>query len=167
MEEPEKQAGQDDALARFREVEQQLPGLLDELLACDSHQRGVRPAVPRCAGVYLFSEGGEHRYVGRTRSCNQRHGNHTQPKARQNSAPFAFNIARRAAREAGLDLVGTRAEIAAHPGFEEYFTAAKARVRAMEFRFVLISDPVVSTIFEVYAALALKTEGDFNLFETH
>jgi hypothetical protein len=155
------------ALRRFREIEQQLPDLLHALLACKSHWRAVRPAVPHVAGVYLFSEEGCHRYVGRTRNCNRRLGEHTRPKAKENSAPFAFNIAKRAAIEAGLQIVGTRADIAAHPGFERHFSAAKQRVRAMEFRFVSIDEPVVSTVFEVYAAIALKTEGDFNLFETH
>jgi hypothetical protein len=155
------------ALRRFRQIEQQLPDLLQALLDCKGHRRAVRPAVPHEAGVYLFTEGGCHRYVGRTRNCNRRLGEHTRPKAKENSASFAFNIAKRAAIEAGLQIVGTRAEVAAHPGFDQHFSAAKERVRAMEFRFVSINEPVVSTIFEVYAAIALKTEGDFNLFETH
>ena len=37
----------------------------------------------------------------------------------------------------------------------------------MDFRVIEVEDPAVSTIFEVYAALALGTEGEFNLFETH
>jgi hypothetical protein len=37
----------------------------------------------------------------------------------------------------------------------------------MDFQLIEIADPVLSTIFEVYAAVALETEVDFNLFETH
>jgi GIY-YIG catalytic domain-containing protein len=154
-------------LARFRKLERRLPDLLDDLLACSAHRRGVRPAVPSCAGVYLFSEDGRPLYIGRSRNFNRRLGDHTRPKAAQNSAPFAFNIAKRAAADAGLLITGTRTAIAAQPGFDEHFSSAKTRVRAMEFRFVRVPDPVESTIFEVYAALALGTEGDFNLFETH
>jgi hypothetical protein len=66
-----------------------------------------------------------------------------------------------------LGLTGTRDEIAVHADFGPLFKAAKERVRAMEFRFVEIDDPAVSTVFEVYAAIALHTEGEFNLFETH
>lgn len=54
------------------------------------------------------------------------------------------------------------------PGFEELFAAAKRRVRTMDFRVVKIKDDATtSTIFEVYASIALGTEGEFNLFETH
>ncbi|HZP97253.1 MAG TPA: hypothetical protein VFC31_13115 [Candidatus Limnocylindria bacterium] len=63
--------------------------------------------------------------------------------------------------------MGTRAEVAAQPAFSEKFAIAKQRVRRMEFRFVAISDAALSTIFEVYASIALGTEGDYNLFETH
>ena len=37
----------------------------------------------------------------------------------------------------------------------------------MDFRFVAIDDPALSTVFEVYVAIAPGTAGDFNLFETH
>ncbi len=63
--------------------------------------------------------------------------------------------------------MGTRAEVAAQIAFSEKFGMAKQRVRGMEFRFVAISNPALSTIFEVYASIALGTEGDHNLFETH
>jgi hypothetical protein len=125
------------------------------------------PAAPAVAGVYLFSEGGDHRYVGRTRNANRRLGEHTRPSSPENSAPFAFNIARRDAAAAGLEVGGPRKLVATHADFEQYFVAAKERVRAMDFRVVEIEDPAVSTIFEVYASVVLGTEGDYNLFETH
>ncbi len=108
-----------------------------------------------------------HRYIGRTRNANRRLGEHTQPKSPQNSAPFAFNIAKSEAIKAGFNITGTRQELAATQGFDPYFTSAKERVRSMEFRVVEIVDPVVSTIFEVYASITLGTEGEFNLFDTH
>jgi hypothetical protein len=123
--------------------------------------------VPSVAGVYLFTEDGAHRYVERTRNCNRRLGEHTRPSSPENSAPFAFNIAKRAAQEAQFELSGTRKQIAAQEGFAALFTTAKQRVRAMEFRFVEMTDPAVSTIFEVYASIALETAGEFNVFETH
>jgi hypothetical protein len=125
------------------------------------------PAAPAVARVYLFSEDENHRYVGRTRNANRRLGEHTRPSSPENSAPFAFNIARRDAAAAGLEIGGPRTLVAAHADFEPYFIAAKERVRAMDFRVVEIEDPAVSTIFEVYASLVLGTEGDYNLFETH
>ena len=154
------------AIARFREIERQLPGLLDALLAGPPYQRGEKSPVPPVACVYLFTEGGIHRYVGRTRNANRRLGEHTRPSSKENSAPFAFNVARAEARSGGLDVAGSRTAVAALPGFNEHFAAAKKRVRAMEFRVVEVVDPALSTIFEVYASIALGTEGEFNLFET-
>lgn len=155
------------ALARFHEVQAQLPGLLEQLLGCDAYSRNYRPPAPKLAGVYLLTEAGVHRYVGRTRNFNRRFGEHVAPKSTANKAAFAFNIAKFDAIAAGLAVVGTRDQIVALAGFDEHFTAAKQRVRAMEFRCVEINDPAVSTIFEVYVAIALHTEGEFNLFETH
>lgn len=152
---------------RFEELVAQLPHLLEELLACPPHIAGERPTVPRVSGVYLFSEGGRPLYVGRTRDCRRRLADHTRPSSRENSAPFAFNLTRRDLDEGGQRAMGTRAEVAAHLAFSEKFAMAKQRVRRMEFRFVAISDPALSTIFEVYASIALGTEGDYNLFETH
>lgn len=62
------------ALGRFREIEQQLPALLERLLACPPHRAGQRPAVPKVPGVYVFTDGGAPRYVGRTRNCNSKPG---------------------------------------------------------------------------------------------
>ncbi len=155
------------ALERFREIEKQLPGLLKALATGRPYHRDERPAVPHVPAVYLFTEKGRHLYIGRTRDANRRLGEHTRPKSPQNSAPFAFNIAKKEAARAGLTFNGTRKKIAAIPAFQPYFTSAKERVRLMEFRLVEIDNAVVSTIFEVYASLALRTEGGFNLFETH
>ena len=58
-------------------------------------------------------------------------------------------------------------QLAAEGAFDVLFRAAKERVRAMDFRFVAIDDPALSTVFEVYVAIAPGTAGDFNLFETH
>lgn len=161
--------GEDAALVRFREIERRLPSLLDELLDCRAYRRDERPAVPADEGVYLFSEEGVHRYVGRTRHVNRRLGQHIWESSGENSAPFAFNIAKTEANRAGAgnEFVGTRAEVAAHPDFEPYFLTAKQRIRAMDFRFVKVSEPATAAIFEVYAAIALATDGEFNLFDTH
>lgn len=155
------------AIERFREIEQLLPGLLRDLLNGQIYRRGVRPAVPAIAGVYLFTENETPRYVGRTRNANRRLGEHIQDSSGENSAPFAFNIAKGDAQRAGLELVGSRKEIAAMPDFMHYFLAAKQRVRKMEFRVIEVPVPTVSTVFEVYASIALGTEGEFNRFDTH
>ncbi len=159
--------GQERALRRLREIERQLPSLLNALIAAPSFRRGRRPAVPKMPGVYLFTEDGVHRYIGRTRNANRRLGEHIQTSSPQNSAPFAFKMAKAEATREGVEFTGTRDEIAATPEFTPFFQAAKERIRAMDFRVIKVADPALSTIFEVYAAVVLETEGDFNLFETH
>jgi len=154
----------EEALLRYREIEQKLPTLLDSLLSCTPHHAGTKPSVPHHEGVYLFTEAGRHVYVGRTGDFNHRLGQHTRSSSPENSAPFAYNIAKRAAK---VPVVGTRIAISRHADFMPHFQAAKARVRAMEFRYVVIHDAATSTVFEVYASIALGTEGDFNLFSTH
>jgi hypothetical protein len=157
------------AQARFDGLLSQLPALLVSLVSRQPYRAGAPPSLPRDAGVYLFTESGVHRYIGRTRNFYRRYREHTRPSSKENSAPFAFNIAKREIEaETGVGLVGSRTVIAADETFSERFQAAKARVRAMDFRYVEIKDdPALSTVFEVYAALALGTEGEFNLFETH
>lgn len=118
-------------------------------------------------GIYLYSEGDMHLYVGRTRDLSRRWGDHTAPSQGINSASFAFNIAKRAAKSAGLDISIARGPLALDPVFKQAFTDAKARVRAMDYRFVRVDSPILSTVGEVYAAIVLGTEGDFNAFETH
>lgn len=154
----------------FRAMSRRLPKLLDALVNCPAHQAGVVPRVPRGqGGVYLFSEGLKHRYVGRTDDFRRRLGDHTRPSSRGDAAPFAFNIAKKEALTHRIPIEGTRKEVERRPGFATLFAAAKWRVRAMDYRFVVIdrSESALETIFEVYAAVALGTEGEFNLFANH
>jgi hypothetical protein len=70
------------------------------------------------------------------------------------------------APERGLRVSGSRKEIATNPHFVPIFLEAKARVAAMDVQFLEMPDPIERTIFEVYTALHLGTEG-YNSFETH
>lgn len=170
---------QAEARARFRRLLNELEPGLRELLACPPHSRDRKSGaphipVPSTAGVYLFSENGEHRYVGRARNLNRRFGQHVAPKSRHNQAAFAFNIAKREAEGAGFVAADVkRGALDANPAFNaRFFTPAKSLVRSMEFRFVLFDGDApdadaLSTVFEVYASMRLGTEGDFNLFATH
>lgn len=166
-------------LTRFHELHALLEPRLECLLRCAPHTRDRRPGVPHVAapnapGVYLFTEMGNHRYVGRAKDLNARFGQHVAPKSHENQAAFAFNIATRDAEANGFPVAGRkRKALDGDQDFNErFFGPAKARVRAMEFRFVRF-DPgmsdvdALSTIFEVYASLLLGTEGDFNVFATH
>jgi hypothetical protein len=155
------------ALQRFEQIQAQLPGLLDQLVNSEPGDIKKRAGLKDVMGVYLLTEGDEPRYLGRTRKASNRLGQHYWASSGHNSAPLAFNIARKEAAEKNLKLTGSRKQIAGDTRFIPLFKKAKERVSRMEFRIVRTSDPVLSTILEVYASVALQTEGQFNLFETH
>lgn len=172
-------SNRNEARRRFERLLQQLDPHLERLLACSVHSRDRKSgtkhvAVPHAPGVYLFTENGEHRYIGRSKDLNNRFGQHVGRASGHNEAPFAFNIAKGAAQRTGFATGGvTREALDADEEFNNrFFGPAKARVRAMEFRFVLF-DPetpdvdALSTVFEVYASMILATDVEFNVFATH
>ncbi len=121
--------------------------------------------IPAEAGVYLFSDGGEHLYVGQTRDLRRRLRQHTSRSSRHGQAAFAWLLACQEAKARRLDLSTTRAAREQEPAFAEVFDVAKLRVAAMAVGWVLEPDPIRRTLFEMYAALVLRTP--HNSFETH
>lgn len=125
------------------------------------------PEMPK-AGVYLLSEAGLPLYVGRSNDIRGRIGRHSRPGATYRMAVFAFRLAReitgnvRASYKKGD---GSRASLMENPVFVEAFTAAKARIREMELRYVEEADPVRQTLLEVYVAMVL--EAKYNDFDNH
>lgn len=150
----------------FGEQIARLPDLLDVLLACPP-MGGDGAPLPDVPGVYLFSERERALYVGQTRKLRQRMRNHRNASSDHNQASFAFLLARSLVveQQPDFDLERTRAQLMAEPAFAAAFELAKGQVRAMTLRFVRIDDPVLRTLFEVYAAVALRTP--HNSFETH
>lgn len=118
-------------------------------------------------GVYVFSEGEKHLYVGRTNRLRQRLLEHGRPSSRHDSAPFAFRLAREKTGRvtATYQTRGSRPELAVDPYFAEAFNAAKHRVRAMNIRFTEERDPLRQALLEVYVAVALQTP--YNDFDTY
>jgi len=51
------------------------------------------------------------------------------------------------------------------PDFKAAFSASKARIRAMDYRFVEELDPMRQALLEIYCAAALETP--YNDFRTH
>jgi len=117
--------------------------------------------------VYLFSEGDQHLYVGRTNNFRNRMRQHSIPAAQHNQAVFAFRLARLATgrTEVAYSALRGRVALAAEPEFAIAFTAAKARVRQMDLRFVEEVDPIRQALLEMYAAVVLNTP--HNSFENH
>src|SRR5882762_2836430 len=110
-------------------------------------------------GIYLFSEGDLHLYVGRTNRLRQRLAGHCRPSSNHFSATFAFRIAR---KETGLHKAtysteGSRASLVKDLTFGPAFIRAKTRLPAMDLRFVEEADPIRQTLLEVYVAVTLRT----------
>jgi len=117
--------------------------------------------------VYLFSEGDQTLYVGRTRRLRQRLRQHCNAGSLHNQAVFAFRIAREMTGRltATYSVKGSRIALSAEAQFAEAFTQAKARVRNMDLRFVEETDPLRQALLEIYASVVLGTK--YNDFDTH
>ena len=117
-------------------------------------------------GIYLFSQGGKHLYIGRSDNIRRRMGLHTRPSSTHNQATFAFRMAR---KELGIPLPtykpeGSRSDLASNPRFLSAFQAAKSEIREMEVHFLAEEDPIMQVLLEIYISLTLDTP--YNEFKT-
>jgi len=148
----------------FDQMVAQMPHLLSSLLAAELLSRDELLSISQ-HGVYVLHEDGKPIYVGRSNRLKNRLLEHSRQSSTHNSAPFAFNLAKEEAAKRGVDTSGARNQLAKDPVFNDLFIQAKRRVSQMTIRTVQIDNPVIQTLFEVYAALALKTP--YNHFDTH
>jgi predicted GIY-YIG superfamily endonuclease len=125
------------------------------------------PAEVPLAGVYLFSEGRKHLYVGRSNRIRRRIGRHCGDGLAWRGAAFAFRLAREATGKlrASYRTDGSRGQLMTDAAFVEAFRTAKRPIRSMKVRFVEETDPCRQALLEIYAALALKAP--YNDFSTH
>jgi hypothetical protein len=157
--------------AAWEVVVAKLPGYLDRLLESRVYGRGKgREAAPKTHGVYLFTDEGQHEYVGRcglterAKKIGIGHSNfrtrlagHSCPGSRHNQATLAWRLtfAKLGSQVDGMPTL--RSELQVHPPFHEEFLIQKERVTAMDFRVVEIEDDFESYVFEAYAARQLQT----------
>jgi hypothetical protein len=87
-------------------------------------------------------------------------------RRRRDPPPRRPGVAKREAAKAGVDIKQFRSVLEANPKFVPHFDAARASVAEMDVQFIEVPDPIVRTLFEVYAALVLDTV-EFNSSETH
>jgi len=152
----------------FKELVDQLPSLLEQLLNSPLKPWGNLGSLSQ-KGIYVFFEYRHPMYVGRVGRTNRmgdRIKEHGRPSSTHNNAPFAFNLAKKAAKRKGIDLSKQRVELEKDPTFAKLFSEAKVRVSRMSVRVINIDDPIIQTLFEVYASIALKTT-EYNVFDTH
>jgi len=128
---------------------------------------GTLPRELPNRGIYLFSEGADHLYVGRTNRMRERLRGHCIPSGSHFTATFAFRIARKTTGRiaASYSKSGSRAELLKEEAFAAAFEAAKRRITSMDLRYVEETDPTRQALLEIYAATVLKTP--YNDFDNH
>jgi hypothetical protein len=159
------------------EIDGRLPGLLEELLASDVYGLGEGQTHPSNEyGVYLFTSSERHEYVGRTgltertrrsggksySGFKKRLTGHLTPT--ETSGSWAYKRTVASFLEAKRDLAKSRKANCANAEFKAAFESEIERLQAMEFRFVVIDDELLSAVFEIYAATVLETP--WNSFPT-
>jgi hypothetical protein len=118
-------------------------------------------------GIYLFSEGDRHLYVGRTNRLRNRLAGHCRPSSSHFSATFAFRVAREETGyvKASYSQANSRPALTIDPVFGPAFTRAKVRLSGMDLRFVEETDAIRQALLEIYVAVTLKTP--YNDFDNH
>ena len=149
--------------AEFRAIIDQMEPLLTRLRCCYPQTWDNLRSLPQ-QGVYVFYENDKPIYTGRSRRIPQRIREHGGEGSRHESATFAFKLFREAIGEPeGHASKYTRKQLQdQHP--EEY-ARQRQRVRSMRIRAVEINAPLVQTVFEIYAVIALDTTR-YNKFHT-
>ena len=153
---------------RFRVYTDALHPKFEALVGMTPVTTGILPREIKGAGVYMFSEGGSHLYVGRTRNVRSRYGQHTRIGTGHNNAPFAFKLAREATgilRSTYKSDETSRANLMLNEDFLAAFNIALERMREMEFRFIEEADPTRQCLLEIYVSVVCGSL--YNDFDTH
>jgi hypothetical protein len=149
---------------KFASLADSLHPLFERLTVAEPHT-GSQPlplGVPNC-GVYLFSEGDRHLYVGRTDRLRARHREHWA--GNPNDAPFAFKLARYATNNLGKGGGLTRKKLCQNAEFLAAFRSAQERIARMQFRWVEEREANRQCLLEIYATVVLDAE--YNDFGNH
>ncbi len=148
----------------FRQHVEQLHGKFETLIQMSPVKISSLPKDLPPSGIYLFSEGSHHLYIGRSRKIRQRLSLHVGGPA---GASFAFKLARETCGRQKPTYVkeGSRTHLMTLPEFSSAFDSARTRIRKMDIRFVAEADTNRQALLEIYATLALGTP--YNDFDTH
>lgn len=151
---------------RFKSFVESLESKFQQLIKMKPVKYHELPQDLPKKGLYLFSEGDTHLYVGRTNRLRERLRGHCIPSATHFTATFAFRIARdKTGLKATYKTKGSRAELVNHEVFGPTFIEAKERISRMDIRYVEEDDPTSQALLEIYVATALGTP--YNDFDTH
>jgi hypothetical protein len=153
---------------KFADAVEGLHGSFERLLAMQPVRDSQLPASMPKRGVYLFSEGNKHFYVGRSNRLRARYKLQCYPSAVESTAAFAFKLAREATGKLKASYkrgAESRAGLMSDPTFAAAFDQAKVRIRSMDYRYVEEADPTRQALLEMYCAIALGTP--YNDFDNH
>lgn len=152
---------------RFLALVESIEPKFNQLLAMVPVRYGALPKQLPKRAIYLFSQGDDHLYVGRTNNLRNRLRGHCMPSSGHFSAVLAFRLAREETGflKASYKRQGSRAELSDDPVFKPVFAAARIRVSQMDLRFVEEADAVRQALLEIYVATTLRTR--YNDFENH
>lgn len=147
----------------FRVMVERLHPKCEALLAMEPVTIATAKDTPN-GGVYLFSRGTEHLYVGRTkRNILVRLKNHVSTA---DDCPFAWHLAREATnnQERSYTKTGSRKALLQDPTFSAAYKRAKSDIRTMHVRYVQETDPTTQALLEIY--VAVSTNAKYNDFGT-
>ncbi len=148
----------------FRQHVERLHEKFETLMRMEPVSLGCLPWNIPNSGVYLFSEGPSHLYVGRSKRIRDRLRYHC---GSADDAPFAFKLARELTgnTKASYSTKGSRSQLLLDEAFLAAFRIAKDRIRKMEIRFVEEPDPNRQALLEIYTTISLAAP--YNDFDTH
>lgn len=151
----------------FAELVESLEPSFQRLIQMVPLQANMLPKTMPARGIYLFSDGADHLYVGRSNNIRRRIGLHCRPGSQHNQATFAFRMARKKTGHTTVayTAVGSRSHLANDTVFGPAFVACKAQIKKLDLRFVEEVDATRQALLEIYAATVLKTP--FNDFDNH
>jgi hypothetical protein len=143
---------------KLRNLIEQLHPALEELRKGAPYEN--RRELP-LKGLYLFSDGRNHLYVGRSNNIPVRYATH-----RSIRGTLAFILASESyRRKVPKDMRYQKELFLSEPKFRDHLRDAQRRIRKMSFRAVAEGDQVRQALLEVYCAVALDTR--YNDFSTH
>src|SRR5262245_5630523 len=138
----------------FRQHVERLHEKFEALMGMEPVSLAQLPRVVPKSGIYLFSEGPSHLYVGRSKRIRQRLRYHC---GSAKDAPFAFKLARETTgkTKATYSTKDSRNQLLLDQTFFAAFQAAKNRIRHMDIRFVEETDSNRQALLEIYATICL------------
>ena len=149
---------------KFEEIINPFSDKMQQLANSPLRQRNSLGDIP-VKGIYVFYENEEPIYVGRSNRMKDRIQEHGRKSSNNNTATFAFILAKEIANEQGIDIKKNRNALESDSTFADIFFKQKERVSKMNVRVIEINDPIIQTIFEVYVSMELNTE--YNDFDNH